>query len=241
MRSGIIESIALRLRFEVWAKVRAGRHASFDLSHSQFGEDMIVRTLCSGVERGVYVDIGAHHPVYFSNTYYFYRRGWHGLNVDANPGTKRLFDVLRPRDINVEACIGAEPGAAVEFFVFDNPALNTTDPEMARRAQELSGARLVSRRSFRTETLVDLVGRCLPGTAVDIMNIDIEGVDEQVLMHHDWSKLRPRVLIFERHGLNPLAAHADPLIRHLRDVGYEVRGVAGPSWIMSLSDSDARR
>jgi FkbM family methyltransferase len=240
MLTDIIDNVALRLRFEVWAKLRAGRHASFDLSHSQFGEDMIVRTLCASIERGIYVDIGAHHPVYFSNTYYFYRRGWRGLNVDANPGTKRLFDVLRPRDVNVEACVGADAGQTVEFFVFDQPALNTTDPEMARRAQELTGARLLSRRSFQTHTLAELVERHLPGARVDVLNIDIEGLDEQVLLHHDWTRLRPRVLIFERHGLDPLAAGDDVVIRRLREVGYAVRGIAGPSWILSLQDAEPR-
>jgi FkbM family methyltransferase len=231
-------NMALRLRFDVWGKLRAGKHPSFDLSHSQFGEDMILRSLCHRMERGVYVDVGAHHPVYYSNTHYFYRRGWRGLNVDASPETMRLFRVLRPRDISVEACVGPEEGKTVEFFTFDNPALNTTDSEMAERAQAQPGTHLLSRRSVRTVTLSSLLARYLPDTRVDLLNIDIEGVDEQVLMHHDWGGSRPRVLVFERHGLDPLTARDDPLLQKLCQFGYSVRGLAGPSWIMSLADSE---
>lgn len=232
-----LDQAALRFRFEVWGPLRAGRHPSFDLSHSQFGEDMILRSLLEGIERGVYVDIGSHHPVYYSNTHHFYLRGWRGLNVDAKPGTKQLFDVLRPRDVNIEACVGPEDGRVVEFFEFDNPAFNTTDAEMARRAQEQAGARLLSRRTFHTDRLSSLVERHLPRVKVDLLNIDIEGLDEQVLMGNDWRRLRPRVLVFERHGLDPLTLRDDPLMQLLISHGYVVKGMTGPSWILALEDS----
>jgi FkbM family methyltransferase len=230
------DEAALRFRFEVWGRLRAGKHPSFDLSHSQFGEDMIVRSLLAPIKCGTYVDLGSHHPVYFSNTHHFYLRGWQGLNVDARPGTKRLFDVLRPRDVNVEACVGPRDGASVEFFEFDKAALNTTDPTMARRAQE-GGARLVSQRSVRTVTLANLVARYLPRARIDLLNIDIEGLDEQVLMSNDWTKLRPRVVVFERHGLDPLAVGSDPLMLRLFSHGYAVKGMTGPSWILALDEA----
>lgn len=228
------DEAALRFRFEIWGRLRAGKHPSFDLSHSQFGEDMIVRSLLERIERGVYVDVGSHHPVYYSNTHHFYLRGWRGLNVDAKPGTKRLFDVLRPRDVNVEACVGPADGASVEFFEFDKPALNTTDPSVARRVQEQGGARLVSRRSVRTVTLASLVARYLPDVRIDLLNIDIEGLDEHVLMGNDWTTLRPRVLVFERHGLDPLALGSDPVMQRLFSHGYTIKGMTGPSWILAL-------
>ena len=228
---------ALRFRFEIWGRLRAGKHPSFELSHSQFGEDMILRALLQPIERGVYVDVGSHHPVYYSNTHYFYQRGWRGLNVDANPGTKRLFDVLRPRDANVEACVGLSDGETVEFFEFDRPALNTTDPEMARHAREQGGAQLLSQRRMTTVTLRSLVARYLSGVRVDLLNIDIEGLDEKVLLTNDWATLRPRVLVFERHGLDPLAIAQDPLMQRLFSQGYVVKGMTGPSWLLALDDA----
>ncbi len=60
------------------------------LSYAQEGEDLVLARLFGNqVESGFFVDIGAHHPVRYSNTYYFYRRGWTGLNVDALPGTAK--------------------------------------------------------------------------------------------------------------------------------------------------------
>src|SRR5215510_10661697 len=63
-------------------------------SFSQQGEDLILARLFEGQRRGFYVDVGAHHPRRFSNTFLLYRRGWRGLNIDAAPGSMRLFRLV---------------------------------------------------------------------------------------------------------------------------------------------------
>ena len=46
---------------------------------SQNGEDLILNRLFENKTNGFFVDIGAHHPVRFSNTYLFYLNGWSGI------------------------------------------------------------------------------------------------------------------------------------------------------------------
>ncbi len=51
----------------------------FQKSYSQDGEDMVMRALFEHLPkgyRGFFVDVGAHHPVRFSNTYHFYKKGF---------------------------------------------------------------------------------------------------------------------------------------------------------------------
>ena len=50
-------------------------------SYSQEGEDIILRNLFGNRKDGFYVDVGAHHPMRFSNTYFFYKLGWNGCNA----------------------------------------------------------------------------------------------------------------------------------------------------------------
>ena len=76
-------------------------------SYSQEGEDRILQRLFENQTPGFYVDIGAHHPRRFSNTYIFYKQGWRGINVDATPGSMFLFRVFRKRDINLEIAVDA--------------------------------------------------------------------------------------------------------------------------------------
>lgn len=71
-------------------------------SYALQGEDLILKEIFHQVKNGFYVDVGAHHPFKFSNTYFFYKRGWRGINIDALPHSMNLFNQFRPRDINVE-------------------------------------------------------------------------------------------------------------------------------------------
>lgn len=71
-------------------------------TYSQEGEDAILRRLFELTDKGFYIDIGAHHPQRFSNTYFFYLKGWNGINIEPRPGSSQLFNELRPRDINLE-------------------------------------------------------------------------------------------------------------------------------------------
>jgi len=63
-------------------------------SYSQEGEDMILRRLFEKQNTGFYVDVGAHHPKRFSNTFFFYKKGWRGINIDAMPNSMSLFNKL---------------------------------------------------------------------------------------------------------------------------------------------------
>lgn len=61
------------------------------VSYSLFGEDIILRTFFEKQKKGFYVDIGAYHPFMISNTAYFYKRGWHGINIEASPNLIQPF------------------------------------------------------------------------------------------------------------------------------------------------------
>ena len=91
--------------------------------YSQFGEDIIISKLLKK-SKGVYVDVGAHHPKRYSNTYLLYKRGWRGVNIDANPHTIKLFTTARPRDTNVCVGVGASEGE-LSYYAFSDPAVNT--------------------------------------------------------------------------------------------------------------------
>jgi FkbM family methyltransferase len=226
-----VDALLLKARFRWWAPLRAGRFPSFHDSHSQFGEDMVVRALVGDRLTGTYVDIGAHHPVYYSNTYHFYRKGWRGLNIDALPGSMDAFRVLRPDDVNVEACVAPTPGQAVTLYLFEDAALTTTDDDTARQHQS-DGKRLVGTRTVQCLTLAECLERHLPGRTIDLLSIDVEGLDEAILRSHDWDRAAPGVLVFERHGLSLADARSDDLIVFLSGRGYVVEGKCGPSFVM---------
>lgn len=78
--------------------------------YSQEGEDLLLSRILGDKKDGFYVDVGAHHPFRFSNTYLLYKQGWRGINIDAMPGSMKLFNRFRPRDINIECGVASGGG-----------------------------------------------------------------------------------------------------------------------------------
>ena len=57
-------------------------------------------------KKGIYIDVGAYHPIRLSNTMFSYDKGWKGINIDVSKKSIDLFNLVRPRDINLNIVIG---------------------------------------------------------------------------------------------------------------------------------------
>lgn len=192
----------------------------FERSYSQEGEDMILRRIFETVDGGFYVDVGAHHPKRFSNTYLFYKRGWSGINIDATPGSMRIFDVGRPRDLNIEAAVADERGSK-KFFLFNEPALNSFDEELSR-SRVGDRYRIVEEKIIETVPLREVFRNHLPeGKRICFLTVDVEGLDVGVLRSNDWSAYRPEYVLIEGLGLNIAQAMGGEVCRFLDHHGYE--------------------
>ena len=194
-----------------------------NLSYSQEGEDLVLKRLFEGRKDGFYVDIGAHHPYRFSNTALFYENGWRGINIDPNPGTAILFDRYRPRDVNLELAINntSEP---LDFYIFNEPALNTFDSEAAAEHISSSKWELVHKISVQQKTLSEVLDRHLPqGVKIDFMTIDVEGIGYDVLTSNDWNKYLPDVVLIEVWGDQTLKSLLSmPESEFLSSYGYQL-------------------
>jgi hypothetical protein len=216
------QRIRERLRYGVWAPRRINRYPSFNLSHAQAGEDMVLRRLLQDRVHGSYVDIGAYHPILLSNTYYFYQQGWSGLNVDVRPEAVELCRVLRPRDTSVVAAVSESPGHEVTVYQFDPAALTTLSRETADVYRARPDARLVREFTTRTVTINHLLEQHWTRPSIDLLSVDIEGLDEVVLRTLDWARFRPSVVCFELNDVPFEAVAEAPLVCWVRDRGYRL-------------------
>jgi hypothetical protein len=69
------------------------------------GEDLLIDLYLRRMPPGYYVDVGAHHPFRFSNTFLLKERGWSGINIDPNPESIEAFRQFRPGEANVQALV----------------------------------------------------------------------------------------------------------------------------------------
>jgi FkbM family methyltransferase len=167
------------------------------MSYSQQGEDMILKTIFQDYQSGFYVDVGAHHPTRFSNTYFFYLSGWRGLNIDAMPGSMDPFRRLRPGDINLEYAV-ASGRHTLTYYMFNEPAVNGFSPELSRSRDDGGQFKIIGERVIETRTLAEIFESHLPqGQSIDFLTVDVEGLDLDVLRSNDWERFRPSIVLAE--------------------------------------------
>jgi len=167
------------------------------ISFSQEGEDMVLAELLSERTNGTYVDLGAYHPLKFSNTYHFYLRGWKGINIEARPQSMELFKLYRPRDINLEIAV-SDTKQDLLYYMFDEPALNGFIEDLSKTRDTNSNFNIISTTKISTLPLCEILDKYLsPGQQIDFMSIDVEGMDYKVLLSNNWTKYRPQYVLVE--------------------------------------------
>ena len=71
-------------------------------TYSQHQEDLFINNYFKNKKNGIYLDVGAYHPLDGNNTYLLYKKkNWHGINIDVNPLSIELFQKARKFDLNI--------------------------------------------------------------------------------------------------------------------------------------------
>lgn len=202
-------------------------------SYAQEGEDLAVNRLLKGKRGGFYIEVGAHHPYRFSNTYFFYRKGWSGVCIDPLPGTKQAFKRARPRDIALECGISIKPDV-LRYYMFNESALNTFDNEVAKERDGKDGYKLINTLNIETRSLTSILENIsIPGSGIDLLSVDAEGFDYEVLMSLDWSKYSPKIIICECLQFDFNEREKDPVFSFLINQGYVLYAKTGHSMIFT--------
>lgn len=179
------------------------------------GDDLLIDAILSPKPSGWYVDIGCHDPVYLSNTFQLYLRGWKGLVVDANPQLIARFKRQRPYDIAV--CAAVSNSVETRRFVISH------HPEVSSlSAADIAADDVASESEVTTVTLTELLKSHDVPSRFDVLSIDIEGFDLPALSGLDWSFYRPQLVIVEMHGFDLTKASTFPLYELLITHGYRL-------------------
>ena len=223
--------------------------------YGQFGEDAVLQNIfrqeawrqaskdkAENIKRraGFYVDIGAFAPIQHSNTYWFYRRGWKGINVDATPGSMRLFNRLRRRDVNLELAVSSQDGELI-YHCWGVPHVkNTTSKEAAEETIRFGGQQ-PEKIVVRSRTLAHILDEHLPkGQTIDFLTIDVENHNFEVVKSNDWSKYKPRFILVEADNDAPHfeAIANSAMTGFLKSHGYHICAWVKPTIFFELEEGN---
>ena len=185
----------------------------------QEGETAILRRLFSS-NNGFYVDIGAYHPFFFSNTLMLYKFGWNGINIEPNYANFKQFVKYRKRDINLNCAISGNKNE-LYYYEYLEPALNTTsETQVLKRKKE--GINYINKKTIRCEKLGEILNKFCHKKKIDFLNIDTEGTEFEVLKTNNWKKFKPKVIFCEILNCDLEKAIKNKITIYLKSKGYKI-------------------
>ncbi|MBK8569513.1 MAG: FkbM family methyltransferase [Nitrosomonadales bacterium] len=163
------------------------------VSYAQNFEDVMLWRALRHVENGVYIDVGAQHPVTDSVSLAFYEHGWRGVHVEPNSHYAQMLRESRPDRTVIQAAVCGK-GAVLTFYEIADTGLSTCDPEIAKRHRAAGFA--VRETTVPSMTLANVFELCADHE-IHWLKIDVEGLEEQVLQGWQPSKARPWIVVVE--------------------------------------------
>jgi FkbM family methyltransferase len=205
-------------------------------SYSQEAEDLVLFEIAQfkNSYKGLYVDVGAHHPFRFSNTAIYYQRGWRGINIDATPQSMNEFRKFRPEDINLECAVSLDSQERF-FYVYNEPALNGIDND---RTSQFEGSKYILTEKIRvkTRTLKSILGmnyEQLPKP--NFLSVDVEGHELEVLKSNDWDRYCFEWILCELKIEKISDLGHNPVYQYLADLGFHLKAFTGRTGIFCMS------
>lgn len=191
-------------------------------SFSQCGEDLIVQYIFNlrGVTQPSYIDIGANHPFFISNTAMFYEQGCRGINIEANPEFHEIFNKHRPDDINLNIGISNKL-EELDFYIMEDNTLSSFSKTECKHMMQ-HGKKLKEVRKTKLNTVSNILLEYFENKFPDFMSIDVEGMDFEILKSINFAQSFPKVICVEAADYSPVGAgdRRNELIDFLVTKGY---------------------
>ena len=159
--------------------------------YSNWGIDLLINEILKNQkEKGIYIDVGSHHPLINNNTYILYKRGWKGINVDLDFNSIDMFNYFRPKDHNIQIALSNKIGFTDLYFFHNRAAKNTITKSRGKGAKSI--------KRVKTDTLNNIIKNSKINTKkIDFLSIDVEGNELNVLKGFNFKKYRPKIISIE--------------------------------------------
>lgn len=164
------------------------------VSYAQNFEDVMLWRALGHIEGGLYVDVGAQHPVVDSVSKGFYLHGWRGIHIEPVLKYAELLRADRPDETVLQVALSDSEGT-VSLNVIADTGLSTAIDSYAERHHEERGFEH-QRVEVPVLTLKSALAS-LAGKQVHWLKIDVEGFETKVLKGWDSQQLRPWVIVVE--------------------------------------------
>ena len=166
-------------------------------SYSLFQEDLFIKKYFKNKTKGFYIDVGCYHPLDGNNTNLLHKKGWNGINLDINFYSIELFNFLRKKDVNIHSGISKKKDELTMYYRKEINMLNTLDEKIAK----IHFRNGFKKKNVQVNTLNFFISRYFKKLKkIDFLNIDVEGVELNVLKSLNFKQYKPQLICVEIHN-----------------------------------------
>lgn len=208
-----------------------------ELFYSQHGEDFLLDKIFNGKKDGYFVEIGCLDGIEYSNTYYFEKKGWKGVCVEAHNDFITALRMNRPNSTVVHCAVGEDNKESVTFYANKAGSLSTLDRSEEERwkknySNDFHGFK---EQQVPMRTLTSIFDE-LKLKSIDFVSLDIEGYEVKALAGLDFTKHKPKVFVIEYKNDTHKAELEEILFKH----GYHFLSHIGCNLFYSVNAADKK-
>ena len=212
-------------------------------TYSEWGEDLFILKYFKNLNKGFYVDIGAYHPFFLSNTCLLFKKNWEGINIDINPTSIEIFNDARPHDYNINAAVSNKNKKYINYYTKNMINLLSTTIIDSAKMSFLNNS--FDTRRVKCRKLNDIISNTkFENRKIDFLNIDTEKSEVDVLKSLNFNKYKPKLICIEIH-LKDKNHHSLPLESHstylyLKSKKYKIIWSKGYCFIFAPNKSNEK-
>lgn len=183
----------------------------FSNYYSQSGQDKFLNEfIFRNKKNGVFVDIGAHDGIKFSNSYFFEKeKDWSGICIEANPSVFHLLKQNRSTKC-INSCVTPFKQTQLHFLKIEGYAEMLSgiyefyDPRHLLRIQQEIQKHGGSYQLLPIESspLSEILDRHAL-YSIDFISLDIEGGELNILKSIDYERFDIKVIVVENNYSDP--------------------------------------
>ena len=208
-------------------------------TYSMYGEDLFINNYFKNKKNGIYLDVGAYHPLDGNNTYLLYKKkNWHGINIDVNPLSIELFQKARKFDLNINTAVSNKKGFVTLYFRKKINMLNTLSKKIAR----IHFRNGFKEKNIKSNTLNNILDQTrYKNKKIDFFNLDVEGHELDILESLNFKKYQPTLICVEIHNHEEMYNNntdymkRNPVNNLLLKNGYSIVWNHGFSYVYELN------
>ena len=204
--------------------------------YSQWGEDKFITEYFKKKRKGVYLDIGCFHPFMYSNTCLLYKKGWKGINIDINPTSIDLFNIARPKDANL--CTTINEKKILFDIYFDDPfsPVNTLNKQFYENLKDRS-FKEKRKLTVESKSIKEILDISKIDGNIDFINIDVEGMDYEILKNIDLDRIKPKLISVETHNVEgSKSKDFESIVKLLDKNSFSSHRRVGPTTLFKFND-----